>query len=82
MWKAKLTEVKTSLDKDNEYIDLFVNFYHTDLRVFNKSYRVYLDELTEVSLAVFKTMIDKDKAKLIKIDSIKNVLDSKIGIEI
>ena len=82
VWHAKITKVETMLDKTNEAIEVTVLFHEDDSRTYTKIYKLWLNEMSGYTLTDFKTIVQADLDSLIKLDTMKNVLISKIGIDI
>ena len=77
-WRYKITSVNPLTDKD--YLDFTVEFNNTvDPRKYNKTYRVYIDEVADTTIGALKSVIDADLAKIIKFDSISATLTGYIG---
>jgi hypothetical protein len=79
MWQAKLINVIDNLEKTVDALKLEVDLFHADGRKITKTYIIYLDELTEVSLTSLKAQIQVDLDRLTKLDQVKTALVSKIG---
>lgn len=82
VWHARITDVTTMLDKTNEAIEVTVLFHEDDLRTFTKKYKLWMSQMTGYTLADFRTIVDADIASLTNLDTLKNALISKIGIDI
>jgi hypothetical protein len=81
-WSATLKELNYDLEKTNDKFELVVDFNETDGRKFKKNYTFWVDELTDITLDSFKATLKKDLDKLAKIDSIRDVLVSKLGAKL
>jgi hypothetical protein len=79
MWNAKLENIKYDLSVNNERFDMIVRFIHTDTRSYLKTYTLQLDDLSDVSLLGFKSIIQVDLDRLNKLENILGNLSSKIG---
>lgn len=77
-WRYKITAVNPLAD--NDYLDFSVEFSNTeDARTYNKTYRVYVDEVANVTIGELKARVDADLAKVVKFDSMSAILTSYIG---
>lgn len=78
MWNAKLISVDRDLSKTIEGLSMVIEFSdgeHTS----NKTYKIWLDEMTEVNLLAIKAIVQEDLDRLAKMDTLFTNLTSKIG---
>lgn len=81
MWKAKLINVTYELDKTVDALKMTIELFD-DTRSTEKSYIIYLDELSEVSLASLKAIVKADLDRLEKLDLVYGALSARIGLVI
>lgn len=79
-WRYKITSVNALTD--NQYLEFNIEFSNNtpgDTRIMNKTYRVYMDDLPDTTIATLKALVDADKAKLVKFDQVAASLTTYIG---
>lgn len=77
-WKVQVTESVLNFDKDTDYIDLTLRFYDTDKEFF-KPYRIYVEELTDGTLANVRDKILVYLAKVNKAESVNGIITANLN---
>ena len=78
-WQARLTSVNVNLDKTVDALSFTVNLFETDGRNRDKTYILYLDELTDTNLATLRSKVQEDINRLTKLDDVRTKLLAKLG---